>query len=99
MPQKPLTSKGKKAGPPKKQAANRHGKDLRVKKGRLSKPPKKGIAAKDFKESRELTKAINAENESKFAGVAASSGGHLAVIKAPPVLAPADQKNKTRPGK
>ncbi len=48
--------------------------------GRLSKPPKKGAAAKDYKESTELTKAINAENEQRFAGVAASSGGQLAVV-------------------
>lgn len=33
MPQKPLTSKAKKAGPQKKQAANRHGKELKTKKG------------------------------------------------------------------
>ena len=36
MPQKPLTSKGKKAGPVKKQAANKHGKaGLGTKKGEM----------------------------------------------------------------
>lgn len=54
--------------------------------GRLSKPPKKGVIAKQFQESKELTKAINAENESKFAGVAASSGGQLAVVSVLPWL-------------
>ena len=49
--------------------------------GRLSKPPKKGQAAKDYNESRELTKAINAENEERTAGVAASSGGQLNVVR------------------
>ena len=37
--------------------------------------------------------AINAENEEHFAGVAASSGGRLAVLK-PPVTATADERQR-----
>ncbi|GAB4821337.1 hypothetical protein N2152v2_008383 [Parachlorella kessleri] len=65
---------------------------------RLAKPPKKGQAAKDYNESRELTKAINAENEERAAGVAASSGGQLNVVKPPPVLATADHKQRQQKG-
>ena len=46
----------------------------------------------------DLTKMINANNESNAASKAQQSGGHLAVVKAP-VLAPADQKQKAKQAK
>jgi hypothetical protein len=46
----------------------------------------------------ELTRLINANNESAVASKAQQSGGHLAVVKAP-VLAPADQKQKSKSAK
>ena len=52
---------------------------------------------KQAAEDKELTKAIDAGNESRVAGVAASSGGKLSVLKAPiAATATADQKNKIR---
>eukprot|EP00887_Chlorella_sp_A99_P003491 scaffold7.g3491.t1 len=65
---------------------------------RLDKAPKKTAALKGHKESMELTKAINAENEQHFAGAAASSGGRLAVLK-PPVGATADEKQRAKAAK
>jgi hypothetical protein len=46
----------------------------------------------------ELTKMINAKNESNTASKAQQTGGTLAVVKAP-VLAPADQKQKAKTAK
>lgn len=88
----------KKKAPAKKAVANRHGKGAVTKKGRLDKAPKKTAALKGHKESMELTKAINAENEQHFAGAAASSGGRLAVLK-PPVGATADEKQRAKAAK
>lgn len=48
--------------------------------------------------TQELTRLINANNESAVASKAQQSGGHLAVVKAP-VLAPADQKQKGKSAK
>jgi len=42
-------------------------------------------------ENSKLTKAINEENEQRFAGVAATTGGKLAVIR-PPFAATAEEK-------
>jgi Protein of unknown function (DUF2462) len=68
--------------------------------GRLDKPVKRPQLKKQSNEDKELTKAINAGNESRVAGVAASSGGKLSVLKAPiAATATADQKNKSKGAK
>ncbi|KAF5828470.1 hypothetical protein DUNSADRAFT_17578 [Dunaliella salina] len=74
MPQKPLV-KNKKID--KKQAANRHGKTPRTKKGNWDLAPKKPKELAAFKENKEITKAINAGNESTFAAKAQNAGGKL----------------------
>lgn len=51
-----------------------------------------------YREEKELTKMINANNEGNAASKAQQSGGQLAVVKAP-VLAPADQKQKAKQAK
>eukprot|EP00878_Enallax_costatus_P004551 GHUV01004792.1.p1 GENE.GHUV01004792.1~~GHUV01004792.1.p1 ORF type:complete len:101 (+),score=40.96 GHUV01004792.1:265-567(+) len=95
MPQRPLkVSKAIK----KKPAANRHGKTPTMKKGKFDIKPKKAALATKYKDEKELTKMINANNESNLASKAQQSGGHLAVVKAP-VLAPADQKQKAKQAK
>lgn len=48
--------------------------------------------------AQDLTKMINANNESNLASKAQQSGGNLSVVKAP-VLAPADQKQKAKQAK
>jgi hypothetical protein len=47
----------------------------------------------------DLTKAINLNNESNIAAKAEQAGGHLKMVKAPPVLAPADTKKKAKAAK
>eukprot|EP00983_Pelagomonas_calceolata_P110008 1159621-Pelagomonas_calceolata.AAC.20 len=79
MPQKPLV-KNKKIDK-KQQAANRHGKTPRTKKGNWDLAPKKPKELAAFKENKvracEITKAINAGNESTFAAKAQNAGGKL----------------------
>lgn len=95
MPQKPLSKPGKKIE--KKTAANRHGKSPQTRKGKLDKPPKKLALLAQLRESKELSKEINAKNEAEFAGKAELGGGKLSMIKTlPPVLAPADQRKKSQ---
>jgi hypothetical protein len=48
--------------------------------------------------SQDLTKMINANNESNVASKAQQTGGTLTIVKAP-VLAPADQKQKAKQAK
>lgn len=97
MPQKPLLKPGKKIQ--KKQAANRHGKTPQTKKGKMEKPPKKSAAAAKYREEKELSRAINARNEENLSALAEQKGGKLQMIKAPPVLAPADAKQKLKKSK
>uniref|UniRef100_A0A7S3VVZ1 Uncharacterized protein n=1 Tax=Dunaliella tertiolecta TaxID=3047 RepID=A0A7S3VVZ1_DUNTE len=93
MPQKPLV-KNKKIDK-KQQAANRHGKTPRTKKGNWDLAPKKPKELAAFKENKEITKAINAGNESTFAAKAQNAGGKLKSLKAPlPVNAPKGAEKK-----
>jgi len=62
--------------------------------GRLDKAPKRATLKRDHEENKKITQAINEENEQQFAGVAAATGGKLAVLR-PPIAATADQKQKT----
>lgn len=95
MPQKPLLKANKKVE--KKQAANRHGKTPKMKKGAFNLKPKKGRLQGDYNDQQELTKMINKTNESNLAAKAEQAGGHLKMVKAPPpVLAPADAKQKAK---
>ena len=66
--------------------------------GRLERVPKKAKIKQQVGFEMELTKAINKENEQRFAGVAANNGGQLAILRAPPPeIADADgQKNKKK---
>lgn len=63
--------------------------------GRLDKAVKRTSLKKKYEEDLQLTKAINAENEYRAAGVAASAGGKLSVLKAP-VTATADEKQRAK---
>lgn len=94
MPQKPL----KVAKKIQKPTGNRHGKKATMKKGKFDIKPKKSGLLEKYKDEKDLTKMINANNESNLASKAQQSGGHLAVVKAP-VLAPADQKQKAKQAK
>mmetsp|Transcript_25557 Transcript_25557/g.64842 ORF Transcript_25557/g.64842 Transcript_25557/m.64842 type:complete len:108 (-) Transcript_25557:500-823(-) len=98
MPQKPVI-KGKKID--KKQAANRHGKIPQTRKGKFEKPPKKAKLLEQYNDDKEVTKMINANNESTFAAKAQTVGGRLKALKAPlPVNAPKGQKgDKAAAGK
>ncbi|KAL6754888.1 hypothetical protein V8C86DRAFT_2689452 [Haematococcus lacustris] len=90
MPQKPVI-KGKKIE--KKAAANRHGKVAKTTKGHFEKPPVKTKLLEAYKDNKELTKTINATNESNIAAKAENAGGRLKSLKAgPPVLAPKSRK-------
>ena len=63
----------------------------------MDKPVKRPQLKKQDAEDKELTKHINAGNEQRVAGVAASSGGKLSVLKAPiAATATAQQKSKIR---
>ncbi|KAK9842286.1 hypothetical protein WJX81_004653 [Elliptochloris bilobata] len=96
MAQKPLFKKAQKAKS-KPAAANRHGKVLKVKKGKVFKAPKMEAAKAAFNDAKELTTAINARNESRAAGLAEQNGGRLAVLRAPPPVAAAgNDKRKGR---
>ena len=66
--------------------------------GRLDKGPRRPQAKREHADAQELTKAINGRNEEKFAGVAASTGGRLGVIKAP-IVSTADERQRSRMGK
>eukprot|EP00877_Chromochloris_zofingiensis_P014845 jgi/Chrzof1/9614/Cz04g09220.t1 len=79
MPQKPLLKAGKKID--KKQAANRHGKTPKTRKGHFDIAPKQPRLQADYKAARELTKAINQNNESNAAGLAAQAGGKMSVVR------------------
>ncbi|KAF8072538.1 hypothetical protein HT031_000198 [Scenedesmus sp. PABB004] len=96
MPQKPLKVGKKIAKAP---AANRHGKTPKMKKGKFDLKPKKAALVAKWKDEKDLTKMINANNESNAAAKAQQSGGHLTVVKAAPVLAPADAKQKAKAAK
>ncbi|KAI8474529.1 MAG: hypothetical protein J3K34DRAFT_407301 [Monoraphidium minutum] len=97
MPQKPLHKAAKKVGVEKKQAANRHGKVPKMKKGAFAIKPKKGRLQGEFTMQQELTKMINKTNESEFAAKAEQAGGHMKMVKtAAPVFAPADAKQKAK---
>jgi hypothetical protein len=62
--------------------------------GKFNLPPKKKALKAMYQESRDITKAINAENELQFSGMAtAVAGGKLSLLK-PPVNATADEKQK-----
>ncbi len=61
----------------------------------MEKLPKNKKLIKQHKESQELTKGINFENERRVAGVASAAGGKLSVLKAP-VLESADAKQKKK---
>jgi len=95
MPQKPVI-KAKKIAK-KNTAANKHGKaGPSTKKGRLEIVPK-GKLLKDYLESKEVTKAVNAKNEINFSNIAARGGGRLkALNSAPPVLAPKSTKSAAK---
>jgi hypothetical protein len=62
--------------------------------GRLERAPKRPKVKTQHEEDAELTKAINQENEMRFAGVAANTGGKLAVLRPPPVVATAHDKKR-----
>lgn len=94
MPQKPL----KVAKKIQKPSGNRHGKKPNMKKGAFDIKPKKTNLLQKYKDEKDLTKMINANNESNLARKAQQSGGNLAVVEAP-VLAPADQKQKAKQAK
>ncbi|GBF90390.1 hypothetical protein Rsub_02496 [Raphidocelis subcapitata] len=98
MPQKPLKAAGKKIEK-KKPAANRHGKMPTTKKGAFNIKPKNARLAADFKDQQDLTKMINSKNEGNIAAKAEQAGGHLKMVRAPPVLAPADAKKKAKAAK
>jgi hypothetical protein len=48
---------------------------------------------------KDLSKMINQKNENNLAAHAEQAGGHLKMVKAPPVLAPADAKKKAKAAK
>lgn len=94
MPQKPL----KVAKKIQKPTGNRHGKQPKMKIGKFDIKPKKVNLLQKYKDEKDLTKMINASNESNLASKAQQSGGNLNVVKAP-MLAPADQKQKAKQAK
>ena len=63
--------------------------------GRLDIKVKRPSLKKKYEEDRELSKAINAENEQRAAVVAASTGGKLSVLKVPVNLT-ADEKQRAK---
>lgn len=50
----------------------------------------------DYKDQQELTRMINKNNEHNLASKAEQAGGQLKMVKAPPVLLPADAKKKAK---
>jgi len=66
------------------------------KKGRLAIAPRDARLLAQYKDSRELTKAINHKNEQGAAAKATSGGGRLAVLKkaVPPVMESKDKKHR-----
>ncbi|XP_024384833.1 uncharacterized protein [Physcomitrium patens] len=69
-------------GQKKKTAApNRHGKEIHIRKGRQFKPSAKKEKNLDGQE--EVTKFINAANETKAATAAAKEGAQLRLVKPP----------------
>eukprot|EP00270_Netrium_digitus_P003595 TRINITY_DN1420_c0_g1_i1.p1 TRINITY_DN1420_c0_g1~~TRINITY_DN1420_c0_g1_i1.p1 ORF type:complete len:117 (-),score=38.22 TRINITY_DN1420_c0_g1_i1:380-730(-) len=76
MTQKNNLFKGRKKKPA---VANRHGKDIRVRKGNVFKPPKK--LTKESNSNEEVTKFINQANEVKAAAAAARDGAMLRLTK------------------
>lgn len=68
--------------------------------GKFDLAPKKKAARQQYEMEKDMTKFINAKNESRAAGLAEGAGGRLAVVKAPPpVLATADAKGKAKAAK
>ena len=67
--------------------------------GKLEKAPRRPQLTERHEESQKLTKAINAENELHFAGVAEGAGGKMGVVKAPSKEEAASQRHRPgRPG-
>ncbi|GJP57064.1 hypothetical protein CLOM_g16101 [Closterium sp. NIES-68] len=77
-------------------APNRHGKQIKIRKGRVVKATKKQSSEIDA--SKEVTKFINAANESRAAAVAVRDGATLSLVKPPPPD-PAEAESKKGPGK
>uniref|UniRef100_A0A1D2AA02 Uncharacterized protein n=1 Tax=Auxenochlorella protothecoides TaxID=3075 RepID=A0A1D2AA02_AUXPR len=101
MAQKPLKKQGKAVQAKQSSAANKHGKSqMTTKRGKLTVAPKRAATKRSHGDNQKLTKAINAENESHFAAMAAKGGGHLALLQ-PPATATAQDKGKggVRPAK
>eukprot|EP00890_Picochlorum_soloecismus_P004589 jgi/Picsp_1/5130/NSC_02493-R1_---NA--- len=97
--QKPLKKGGKKVvqGGKRSVTANKHGKGgTATKKGRLAKGPKKAGLKKAYDETQSLTRMINEENETNFAGIAKNSGGKLALLKAPVISSAHEQHAKKK---
>jgi len=65
----------------KDKAANRHGKDVHLRKGRVFKAPLK--KNKELEANQEVTKFINAANETKAATKACKEGAQLCLLKTP----------------
>ena len=61
----------------------------------MEKPPRRMALKKQHLEDRELSRAINTENEQGVAGMAAAAAGPLRVLK-PPVVTTADEKQRNR---
>ncbi|GLJ54169.1 hypothetical protein SUGI_1160910 [Cryptomeria japonica] len=67
------------------QAAGRHGKGIKVRKGKTFKEPSKKTSAMEL--NTEITKFINQANEIKAATVASKEGAQLHIVKPPQVVA------------
>jgi hypothetical protein len=84
MPQKALTSKGKRPAKLGKKAprVNSNGKKAIQKKGKFVFKPKVAVAA--ARASHEMTREVNLKNELEAARRATQSGGKMLVVKPPP---------------
>eukprot|EP00244_Chara_vulgaris_P007248 TRINITY_DN2724_c0_g1_i1.p1 TRINITY_DN2724_c0_g1~~TRINITY_DN2724_c0_g1_i1.p1 ORF type:complete len:106 (-),score=37.66 TRINITY_DN2724_c0_g1_i1:68-385(-) len=82
MTQKNLLKGKKKPGKGKEEAANRHGKPLRTRKGKQVKPPKK--KTDELAAMKELSQFINEKNEKNAAALAMKQGAPLKFVQAPP---------------
>lgn len=102
MPQKALTSKGKRPAKLGKKAprVNSNGKKAIQKKGKFVFKPKVAVAA--ARASHEMTREVNLKNELEAARRATQSGGKMLVVKPPRTRrsrseAPSRRRTPSRP--
>lgn len=95
MVQKPLAKLGKSLSRKSEaEKKNRHGKGSTLRKGRVEFKPKKPLLKESLEFEQELSKVINARNETSIAAKALITGGTLHMVRPPPEATKAAEDKK-----